>query len=212
MAPGVVSDARRPAPQFRSTKIRSATIGASSISTRPSRASRYRVNGVRYTREVFASHPDQVIVVRVTADRPASVSFGAWMDRPQDAPTRIVGNDRTGARWRARRRARAWPSRPRRRSSPKAARRRRFPSASGSTSADAVTIVRGRGHQFPRRRSGRARRDRRCRGGRRRNPTRACSPTIVADHQRLFRRVELRLGAPVAPRSLRCRPTNASIG
>ena len=30
----------------------------------------YRVDGVRYTREVFASHPDQVIVVRLTVDRP----------------------------------------------------------------------------------------------------------------------------------------------
>jgi alpha-L-fucosidase 2 len=54
----------------------------------------YHVRGVRYTREVFASHPDQVIVVRVTADRPGQVSLGVWMDRSQDAPTRIVGNDR----------------------------------------------------------------------------------------------------------------------
>ncbi len=29
----------------------------------------YRVDGVRYTREVFASHPDRVIVVRLTVDR-----------------------------------------------------------------------------------------------------------------------------------------------
>jgi alpha-L-fucosidase 2 len=32
----------------------------------------YRVDGVRYMREVFASHPDQAIVVRLTVDRPGS--------------------------------------------------------------------------------------------------------------------------------------------
>ena len=54
----------------------------------------YQVRGVRYTREIFASHPDQVIVVRITADRPGQVSLGVWLDRSQDAPTRIAGNDR----------------------------------------------------------------------------------------------------------------------
>lgn len=38
---------------------------------------RFRVGDVTYTREVFASHPDQVIVVRVWADRPGMVSFTA---------------------------------------------------------------------------------------------------------------------------------------
>ncbi len=35
----------------------------------------YVANGINYTREVFASAPDQVIVVRITADKPGSVSF-----------------------------------------------------------------------------------------------------------------------------------------
>ncbi|HZT36315.1 MAG TPA: glycoside hydrolase family 95 protein [Bryobacteraceae bacterium] len=34
-------------------------------------------SGVRYRREVFASYPARVIVVRLTADRPASISFRA---------------------------------------------------------------------------------------------------------------------------------------
>ena len=38
---------------------------------------RYRSGGVTYTRQVFASYPDQVIVVRITADRPGRVSFTA---------------------------------------------------------------------------------------------------------------------------------------
>lgn len=37
----------------------------------------YIANGVRYKREIFASAPDQTIVVRLTADKPASISFTA---------------------------------------------------------------------------------------------------------------------------------------
>ncbi len=37
------------------------------------------------TREVFVSAPDQVIVVRVAADRPGAIDLDAWMTRPADA-------------------------------------------------------------------------------------------------------------------------------
>ena len=37
----------------------------------------YTAGGVRYTREAFASYPDQVLVIRVTADKPGKVSFAA---------------------------------------------------------------------------------------------------------------------------------------
>jgi alpha-L-fucosidase 2 len=37
----------------------------------------FTINGVIYHREVFASAPDNVIVVRLTADRPGSISFTA---------------------------------------------------------------------------------------------------------------------------------------
>ncbi|HEX2263572.1 MAG TPA: glycoside hydrolase N-terminal domain-containing protein, partial [Pseudonocardiaceae bacterium] len=43
----------------------------------------YVLNGVRYQREVFASAPDQVIVVRLTADRAGSLTFNATFDSPQ---------------------------------------------------------------------------------------------------------------------------------
>ncbi|MDG4785978.1 glycoside hydrolase N-terminal domain-containing protein [Micromonospora sp. WMMD1102] len=43
----------------------------------------YVLNGVRHSREVFASAPDQVIVVRLTADRANSVTFTATFDSPQ---------------------------------------------------------------------------------------------------------------------------------
>lgn len=37
----------------------------------------YTADGIRYRREVFASAPDQVIVVRMTADKPGHISFTA---------------------------------------------------------------------------------------------------------------------------------------
>ncbi|GIF02114.1 glycoside hydrolase family 95 protein [Paractinoplanes rishiriensis] len=45
------------------------------------------LNGVRHRREVFASAPDQVIVLRLTADRANAISFGATFDSPQRTTT-----------------------------------------------------------------------------------------------------------------------------
>ncbi len=41
---------------------------------------RYTAGGVAYTREIFASHPDQVIVIRFTTDKPGALSFKARFD------------------------------------------------------------------------------------------------------------------------------------
>jgi alpha-L-fucosidase 2 len=54
----------------------------------------YRIGSVRYTREVFASHPAQAVIVRVSADVPASVTVSTWIDRQQDATTEVAGRDR----------------------------------------------------------------------------------------------------------------------
>ncbi|MET0466633.1 MAG: glycoside hydrolase family 95 protein [Chitinophagaceae bacterium] len=43
----------------------------------------YTVDGVKYTREVFASFPDRVLVTRLTASKPNSLSFIASMSTPQ---------------------------------------------------------------------------------------------------------------------------------
>ncbi|MGC4897548.1 glycosyl hydrolase family 95 catalytic domain-containing protein [Micromonospora sp. DT31] len=43
----------------------------------------YVLGGVRHQREVFASAADQVIVVRLTADRANSITFSATFDSPQ---------------------------------------------------------------------------------------------------------------------------------
>ncbi|MBW5445193.1 glycoside hydrolase family 95 protein [Cohnella sp. CFH 77786] len=42
----------------------------------------YNVGGVPYTREIFASHPDQAIVVRLTAGKEGFLSFRAKLDSP----------------------------------------------------------------------------------------------------------------------------------
>ncbi|MBI1257020.1 MAG: glycoside hydrolase family 95 protein [Chloroflexi bacterium] len=41
---------------------------------------RYTVDGATYTREVFASFPDQVVVTRVTCDQPGKLNFAARLD------------------------------------------------------------------------------------------------------------------------------------
>jgi alpha-L-fucosidase 2 len=45
----------------------------------------YTSGGVTFSREVFASAPDQVIVVRLTASRPGRISFEARLQTPQRA-------------------------------------------------------------------------------------------------------------------------------
>ena len=54
----------------------------------------YRVGDTTFTREVFASAPDQVLVVRIAADKPGHVSFHATLTRSQDSQTTTAGNDR----------------------------------------------------------------------------------------------------------------------
>ena len=54
----------------------------------------YRIDDVRYTREVFVSHPAQAIVVRISADASEKITVSTWIDRPQDATTQIASNDR----------------------------------------------------------------------------------------------------------------------
>ena len=43
---------------------------------------RYKVEGVNYESSIFASIPDQVIIVTITSDKAGSINFSAAMDRP----------------------------------------------------------------------------------------------------------------------------------
>lgn len=54
----------------------------------------YRVDGVEYTREVFASAPDQALVMRLTAGRKGGLSFTAGLSRETGAAARIEGRNR----------------------------------------------------------------------------------------------------------------------
>lgn len=57
-------------------------------------SSRYEVDGVIYKREVFASFPDQVIILRITASKPGKINFMASMNRPALADISTEGNDK----------------------------------------------------------------------------------------------------------------------
>jgi len=53
----------------------------------------YRLGDTRYTREAFVSAPDEVLVVRLLADRPGSLTFDVGLDRPERATVAPVGGN-----------------------------------------------------------------------------------------------------------------------
>jgi alpha-L-fucosidase 2 len=53
---------------------------------------RYRIGDTTFTRETFASHPGQIIVVRISADRPGAISFTAKLTSPHEGNlVRVLG-------------------------------------------------------------------------------------------------------------------------
>jgi alpha-L-fucosidase 2 len=56
----------------------------------------YTVDGVQYTREVFASVPAQTIIVRLSSSKPGTLGFSAFLTTPQkNAVLKAVGKDLT---------------------------------------------------------------------------------------------------------------------
>ena len=53
----------------------------------------YRLGAITYTREMFVSAPDDVIVVRLTADQPGALNFDVALDRPARFTTASEGPD-----------------------------------------------------------------------------------------------------------------------
>ena len=53
----------------------------------------YELDGVTCQREVFSSHSDQVLVVRLTANRPAALTLQAKLSRPEPASVLNLVND-----------------------------------------------------------------------------------------------------------------------
>ncbi len=54
----------------------------------------YRLGDATFTREVFSSSVDQCIVVRLTCDKPARITFDASLWRPEDYSVETVAPDR----------------------------------------------------------------------------------------------------------------------
>jgi len=55
--------------------------------------SHFQVKGVNYSTNVFSSFPDQVIIARISADKPGSINFSATMDRPSKIKITTQGNN-----------------------------------------------------------------------------------------------------------------------
>ena len=53
----------------------------------------YRLGAITYTREIFVSAADEVIVVRLTADQPGALNFDVALDRPARFTTASEGPD-----------------------------------------------------------------------------------------------------------------------
>ena len=53
----------------------------------------YTLVGVQYVREIFASVPQQLIVVHLSSDRKGALSFRASMDRPSDYSVHLRGEN-----------------------------------------------------------------------------------------------------------------------
>jgi alpha-L-fucosidase 2 len=55
----------------------------------------YRAGGVRFIREIFASHPAQAIVVRLSSEQPGQISVTVRLNRERDATTTAASDSLT---------------------------------------------------------------------------------------------------------------------
>jgi len=53
----------------------------------------YRVGDAIFRREIFSSAPDQVLVIRLTCDKPNMISFNTTLDREECSQTRVIEPD-----------------------------------------------------------------------------------------------------------------------
>ena len=159
----------------------------------------YRAGGVKFTREVFVSHPDQAIVVRISGDKPGSVAFDAQLKREADAkaefaaPNGIVLRGEAvngGVIFECRLEARA-----------EGGLVKATPEGLSVEGANAVTLLLTAGTNYKLHYPD-FKGDDPAEGCRRRLAAVAAKPYArireahIADHRRLFRRVELDLGGP----------------
>jgi len=53
----------------------------------------YKSEGTEFHREIFASYPDHVIVIRLTSDGPATINGRVWLDTPHKSESQINGQE-----------------------------------------------------------------------------------------------------------------------
>lgn len=161
----------------------------------------YQSGGTRFTREVFCSAVDQVIVVRLTCDQPGRLSFSATLTREQDSKTSVQDPDwlviegeaiprderhalehKVGVKFRGVLRI-----------LPTGGRRRIDGERVGVDGADAATLLFAAATNF-----GAGDPGKRCAEylSRADKPFARLRAAHIADHQKLFRRVQLRLTPP----------------
>lgn len=56
----------------------------------------YRSGDANFKREIFSTAADQVIVIRLTSDRPGRITFSAKLTRERDSETQVLGPGRMG--------------------------------------------------------------------------------------------------------------------
>ena len=181
---------------------------------------RYRLGDATFTREAFISAVDQVLVVRISCDKPGRVTFSAALDSPHpEATTQAIGGNQLAMRGQLRDRANPRTKEPvpcilkfeaRLRATAEAGRAEVKDAAAEVADADAATLVLAAATSFRNFLDVSA------------DPAARCEETLgraagksyaqlreahVADHQRLFRRVALDLGTSEAAQE----PTDARI-
>ncbi len=160
----------------------------------------YTAGGVKFTREVFASPVDQVIVMRLTADKAGQISFSAGLSTPQQAAVTNDGPDTlvlTGVNGQADGIAGALKFQARVKAIASGGKTSAEPDRLSTTNADSVTLLIAAATSYRSFKDVSGDPDARAK-----NYLAAASRKSfdqlrrdhLAEHQRLFRRVELNLG------------------
>ncbi|MBU6398965.1 MAG: glycoside hydrolase N-terminal domain-containing protein [Verrucomicrobia bacterium] len=166
----------------------------------------YTADGVRFTREVFASPVDQVIVVRLTADKPGRISFTARLKTPQRATVAIepagtlvlsgVNGDAEGVKGALKFQARVRIQPDGGNFTPEAD----SVSIQGANSATVLIVAATSYRRFDDVSGDPEALTKRCLAAAETKPYAALRRAHVAEHQRLFHRVKLDLGTTPAAR------------
>jgi alpha-L-fucosidase 2 len=157
----------------------------------------YRVGDVQFTREIFASAPNQLLVVRLTASQPGQLSLIAQLERSQDATNFAVVPNQLQLRGQLGQKGLQFEARLL--ALTEAGRVNVTTEGIGIEKANAVTLLLTAATSYRNACDITAKPQARCEADLHRairEPYRQLVAAHVADHQRLLRRVRLDLGGP----------------